>query len=34
MEKNAITNGFDEIDKIKTKVDSRLLINYTNNCIY
>jgi hypothetical protein len=28
MKKNEITDGFEEIDKVKTKVDSKLLINY------
>lgn len=34
MNKNAITNGFDEIDRVKTKVDSKLLFNYTYNYIH
>ena len=31
MKKNAITNGFDEIDRVKTIVHSKLLINYSHN---
>ena len=34
MKKNAITNGFDEIDRVRTKVDSKLLFNYTQNYIH
>ena len=28
MKKNEITEGFEEIDKVKTKIYSKLLINY------
>jgi hypothetical protein len=34
MKKRELTNGFDDIDKVKSKVDSKLLFNYNHNHIH